>query len=196
MVAAPGWQRFDDDAETPAFSEPYLLSVGGLTPRKGYDVLARAVAQLGNDCPAVTVVGPDWWRADEVRAEVNTIANGKVQFAGAVSDAALAGLYRGATAFVFPSRAEGFGMPVLEAMGHGLPVVASNLASLREITAGSAVLVPPDDADALAHGIRRALGADAAELGAAAAVRAAHYSWQQMADNVVSAYHLAVHPTR
>jgi len=192
VVAPPGWERPAPAPTSLAPPEPYLLSVSAVTPRKGFDVLARAAASLGASCPPVLVAGPDWWGAESVRAVVAE-AGGSFTFLGAVGDDELEALYRNATIFCLPSRAEGFGLTCLEAMGHGLPVVGSDRPSLREVGGDSLVLVPSDDHEALAHAIAGLLADEERRrtLGAAAHARAARFSWRAMADGVVTAYEKA-----
>lgn len=169
----------------------YLLAVGSITPRKGFQVLAAAVARLGDDAPPVVVAGPDGWQADEVRAEVHRLGVAdRITFLGRVDDDVLEGLYRHAVAFCHPSEAEGFGIPVLEAMGYGTPIVAGDIPPVREVAGDAAVLVPPDDVDAFASAIR-ALVADVADRERRAALgrtRAAGMTWQRTADLIADGY--------
>jgi glycosyltransferase involved in cell wall biosynthesis len=112
---------------------------------------------------------------------------------GLVDDATLAALYRDALALCFPSRAEGFGLPVLEAMAAGCPVVASDLPVLREIVGDDGILVPAGDAIALSQALRELLGDDGtrAELARAGPRRAAAFSWASTAEATVDAYQRA-----
>jgi glycosyltransferase involved in cell wall biosynthesis len=174
---------------------PYVLAVGQVTPRKGLDVLAAAVARLGSRSPPVLVVGPDWWHAEEVRQAIAEVdVQRKVRLLGRVDDSLLAALYRGATLVCHPSRAEGFGLPCVEAMAAGTPLLASDLPSVREVVDGAGVLVPVDDVEALAEELARLLGdpGQRAALAEAGRSRAARYSWERMADEVVCAYRKAV----
>ncbi len=195
VVAPPGaFARGAHDGVSPV-GGPYVLAVGQVTPRKGLDVLARAVARLGSRCPPVVVAGPDWWRAEDVRAEIASLdRHRRIRLRGPVDDETLAGLYRSASIVCHPSRAEGFGMPCLEAMAAGVPVVASDLPSIRELTGSAAVLFPVDDADALAEAIDLLIGDDTERrrLAAAGRQRAAEFSWQRMADQVVHGYRQVV----
>ncbi len=194
VVAPPGAFTQREDGGTPP-PGPYLLAVGQVTPRKGLDVLARAVARLGGRCPPVLVAGPDWWRAEDIRAKLASIGTDRrISLLGPVDDSTLARLYRGASILCHPSRAEGFGMTCLEAMEAGVPVVASDLPSIRELTGGAAVLVPVDDADALAEAIELLLGdeGERRRLAAAGRDRAAEFSWPLMAGQVVQAYRRVV----
>jgi glycosyltransferase involved in cell wall biosynthesis len=106
-----------------------------------------------------------------------------MQVLGRLGDQDLATVYSRASVLVMPSRAEGFGLPVLEAMAHGLPVVISDAPALVETAGGAAVVVPRGDAAALASGVGRAL-ADRAALSAAGLVRSRAFSWDTSATHV------------
>ena len=176
---------------------PYLFAVGAMTPRKGFDVLAAAAARLGPDCPTVLIAGPDYWGADEQRRAIAAAdREGKLELLGPVDDATLSALYGGATAVCFPSRAEGFGLPCLEAMEAGSPLIASDLPPVREVVGNAAELVPPDDPDALAEAIAHLLedGDRRQALADAGRRRAAEFTWQRTAEDVLRAYRLALAP--
>jgi glycosyltransferase involved in cell wall biosynthesis len=173
----------------------YLLAVSAMTPRKGLDVLARAVARLGPDCPRVLIAGPDYWGADvQKRAIAEADRYGKIELLGAVEDGALGALYEGATAVCYPSRAEGFGLPCLEAMAAGAPLIASDLAPVREVVGDAAELVPPEDPEALAGAIAKLLAdVDLRESRVEAGRRrASRFTWQRTATEVVRAYRTAL----
>jgi glycosyltransferase involved in cell wall biosynthesis len=128
---------------------PYLLSVGTLEPRKNLATLLKAYAALE---PAMrkrwvlVVAGAEGWKNSSIRAAAGPLeAEGAVRFLGYVPDAELPWLYAGATALLFPSLYEGFGMPLIEAMASGLPVVASDLPVTREVAGDAALFIPPMD---------------------------------------------------
>jgi glycosyltransferase involved in cell wall biosynthesis len=110
-----------------------------------------------------------------------------VELKGHVPDDELAALYRGAECLVFPSRDEGFGLPLLEAMASGVPVVATRAGALPEIAGGAAILVEPGNPVELAGGIERAL-ADRERLVAAGFERARQYSWAETAERTLAVY--------
>lgn len=165
---------------------PYVLFVGALQARKQPDVALAAM--IGVD-PELRLVfaGPDRGLAADLRASARSYGlDDRVEFAGHVSREELAVLYRGAQALVFPSRYEGFGLPVLEAMASGTPVVAIRSSSIPEVTGGAAILVDGDGKE-LAAGIERAL-AERDRLRAAGLERASNFSWSETARRTAAVY--------
>jgi glycosyltransferase involved in cell wall biosynthesis len=166
---------------------PYALFVGTLQPRKDPIAALEALALVGGDLRLI-LVGPDKGSGDEARRITSKLGlNGRVEFAGHVEQQELAELYRGAACLVFPSRYEGFGLPVVEAMASGTPVVATAAGSIPEIAGDAAVLVEPGDSVALAGGIERAL-ADRERLVRAGLERARLYSWAETARRTLAVY--------
>jgi glycosyltransferase involved in cell wall biosynthesis len=166
---------------------PYVLWLGSLEPRKNVGMLVEAFARCvaTSDLPHMLVLaGPAGWREDReaVLAPARRLG-GRVRTVGRVGDDHLAGVYRGADLFAFPSRHEGFGIPMLEAMAQGTPVVCADIPALREVAGGAARLVAPDDPDAWATAFDTLLGDDAerARLAVAGSRRAAVFSWEQCA---------------
>ncbi|MCW2545917.1 MAG: glycosyl transferase group 1 [Mycobacterium sp.] len=166
----------DERAQRLRLPPAYALAVGTLEPRKGLDVAAAALQEEAwpVDLPLV-LVGPDGWGGVSLPAGMQVL--------GRLGDQDLATVYSRASVLVMPSRAEGFGLPVLEAMAHGLPVVISDAPALVETAGGAAVVVPRGDAAALASGVGRAL-ADRAALSAAGLVRSRAFSWDTSATHV------------
>jgi glycosyltransferase involved in cell wall biosynthesis len=194
IVVAPLGRRRELGLTEPLIPPPYLLAVGSVTPRKAFDLLADAIAILGEDAPTVVVAGPDGWRAEEVHARIrSSVAADKFRFLGRIDDASLERLFRHASALCHPSLAEGFGIPCLEAMGLGVPVVAADIPSVRELGDGSIELVPAGDPEAFADGLRRVLTDPnrRAELIAHGLVRSEGYTWSAMTQKIVAAYHAA-----
>jgi glycosyltransferase involved in cell wall biosynthesis len=171
---------------------PYVLWCGTLEPRKNLAGLLRAFAALAPAEPDLdlVVVGPEGWgdTAEEVRSLVTGVLRGRVRMLGHVSWDDLHTLYAHARAFCFPSTWEGFGMPVLEAMAHGIPAVTSTGTSMAEFAEGAALLVEPQDPDALAEAIRHAVGAGHDDLAARARARAADYTWQRAGAATAAVY--------
>jgi len=179
-------------SERPAGS--YLLTVGETSPRKGYSVVLRALSRLDHDLGLV-IAGPA--AADEHRLRSLTAELGlsrRVRRVGAVTDAGLASLYQDATALCFPSVAEGFGLPVLEAMAAGVPVVARDIPVTRELAGEAALYVASDDETAWAEAIG-AIASDARlreELVVAGRRRASEFTWDRTATATLEAYRIAL----
>jgi glycosyltransferase involved in cell wall biosynthesis len=176
---------------------PYVLTVGTLQPRKNVEALLRASAGVrsGGVDHEVVVVGARGWLDDDLLEQLNAPAlKGAVHVTGRVTDAELVDLYRGAELFVFPSRYEGFGFPVLEAMACGTAVVAADRASLPELVGESGALVDPDDPKALEECLGNLLSEPGRrnEYAAAGLRRAAEFTWERCADLTVDAYRSAL----
>jgi alpha-1,3-rhamnosyl/mannosyltransferase len=161
----------------PAADGEYVLAVGTLEPRKNLGRLVEAAQR--NDIE-LRVVGARGWGG------VGVGGNG-VRWLGEVSDAELARLYRGALCVAYPSVYEGFGIPVLEAMACGAPVVTSRGSAMEEVADGAAVLVDPSDPAELAAGIARA-SAERDTLVARGLERARAFRWDAVAAATVSVY--------
>jgi glycosyltransferase involved in cell wall biosynthesis len=157
---------------------PYLLFVGTLEPRKNLARLLEAHRSLDLEQQMV-VVGPEGWGDEAPREGERRL--------GFVDEATKAALYEGADVVCYPSLREGFGLPVLEAMAHGAPVVTSRGTATAEVGGDAVVLVDPLDVTDIARGIRDALERHD-ELAAAGPVRAAGYTWAATAESVVAAY--------
>jgi glycosyltransferase involved in cell wall biosynthesis len=167
---------------------PYVLWVGSLEPRKGVATLVAAMARLqrrrgqvpsGSEGGAqLVLVGYPGWLTDALVPAAERAALGDdLHQLGPVSEEELWSLYGGAAVFAFPSRHEGFGLPVLEAMSQGAPVVASDIPAIREVAGGAAHLVPPGDVERWADALEDLLGdeAERRRLSAAGAARARVY---------------------
>jgi glycosyltransferase involved in cell wall biosynthesis len=163
---------------------PYVLSVGSLEPRKNLRTLVSAFARmpLGDGAGArLALVGPTGWLARGlVDAGDQDRLGDRLRWLGFVGDADLRALYAGARIFALPSLHEGFGLPVLEAMVQATPVVCADIAALREVSAGAARLVPPEDPEAWAATLSELLADDdgLADLAAAGCRRASQFSWE------------------
>jgi len=173
---------------------PYVFWLGTFQPRKNVGGLLAAFARLGaDDVPhRLVLAGHEGWLADHDAALA--ALGDRVRLLGSVSSADAAALYAGADLFVFPSRHEGFGIPVLEAMAQGTAVVASDIPVLREVGGDAACFVPLDEPDALADAMRSLLH-DAAAREALVARGLDHvqaYSWDRCADATIAVYEEAL----
>jgi glycosyltransferase involved in cell wall biosynthesis len=168
---------------------PYLISVGTIQPRKNlplvFDAL-RLLRQEGRDLLLVHVGRPGWLYEPVFEALRESGVQDAVRMLEGVDDPDLAALYSGAVAFVFPSLYEGFGIPCLEAMACGAPVIASAAGSLAEVVGEAGITVDPQDAPALAAGVSRLLE-DAAfrdDLVRRGYARAARFSWEESGERL------------
>jgi glycosyltransferase involved in cell wall biosynthesis len=177
---------FRPDGDTPA-RPPYVLFVGGIQPRKDPMSAIEALGRLNGDLSLV-LVGAEKRGGNEVRSAIRRLGlEQRVELAGHLEHDELAALYRGAACLVFPSRYEGFGLPVLEAMASGTPVVAASAGAVPEVAGDAAVLVAPGDPAALAAGIERALS-DRHRLVTAGLDRARQFSWAETARLTLATY--------
>jgi glycosyltransferase involved in cell wall biosynthesis len=166
---------------------PYVLFVGTVEPRKNLHRVLAAFDRLGRRDLELVLVGPRGWK--ETLPDPGASAD-RVRWLGAVPRADLPGLYAGASVVVYPSLAEGFGLPVLEAMAAGSAVVTSRGTAMEEVADGAAVLVDPLDVEAISDGVARIL--DDPQLDAAlrsrARLRAADLTWDRSAALVAAVY--------
>jgi glycosyltransferase involved in cell wall biosynthesis len=179
---------------------PYILSVNNVDLRKNLHLAVRAFARLArqertDDLCFVLAghAGTGSPRLQEALDELGPL-RGRVIVAGFVEDEDLAPLYAGATAFVYPSRYEGFGLPPLEAMQCGTPVITSNAASLPEVVGDAAIMVDADDGDALCDAMLRVYR-DAPlreRMREASLARAALFSWERCTEQTLAAYRTAL----
>jgi glycosyltransferase involved in cell wall biosynthesis len=178
---------FGPDGPAPD-AEPYALFVGALQARKDATSAIEALSLIGDGAPRLVLVGPDkGGRAEAERAAAELGLTERVEFRGHVPQDELAALYRSAACLVFPSRYEGFGLPVLEAMASGTPVVATTAGALPEVAGEAAILVEERNPVALAGGIERAL-ADRERLVAAGLERARRFTWAETARLTLAVY--------
>jgi len=171
----------------------YVLSVGTIEPRKNLGRVLAAFGQLRDEdlVDALVIVGKKGWLYDDFFARLDrSPAKQAVIFPGWVADEDLPAVYAGASALAFPSEFEGFGLPVLEAMACGAPVVCANTSSLPEVAGDAALLVDPLDTDALTAALRRVLSDPelASELRRRGAAQAARFSWERTAQETLAVY--------
>ena len=147
-----GFENLPEDLPDEA---PFILAVGKISPRKNLDAVIRALDRIRDQSPHhLVMVGGDGWDHETVRRQVGALGlTDRVHFLGYLSDEALRALYARAAVFVYPSLFEGFGLPVLEAMAAGCPVITSKVSSLPEVAGDAAVLVDPHDVDEIAEAL-------------------------------------------
>jgi glycosyltransferase involved in cell wall biosynthesis len=171
---------------------PYILSVGVLQPRKNLPRLVEAYGRIAKEIPQhLVLVGKEGWAFEALRRRVaqSGVAS-RIHFTGYVADADLPPLYAAADLFVYPSLYEGFGLPPLEAMACGTPVVTSNTTSLPEVVGSAAVTVEPTDTAALAAAVAEVLSSTEkrAELIERGFARVRQFSWERTARETVGVY--------
>lgn len=174
----------------------YVLAVGTLEPRKNLTTLLEAFARLRRDGEVdadlrLVLAGARGWLDQPIFGTVRSLGlENAVRFTGFVDDDDLPAVYSGAALFVFPSLREGFGLPLLEAMACGVPVVTSNISSMPEVAGDAAVLVDPRDVDGLAAAIARMLRDEALRdrLREAGLARSRQFSWEATARRTLDAY--------
>jgi glycosyltransferase involved in cell wall biosynthesis len=187
QAIAPGVDAAFADPPSPGpvlrrlgLEQPYVLALGTDSPRKNLGLLDRMAPALADAGLGVAIAGSG-------RYYLSSSTPGGARRLGYVPDADLPALYAGASAFAMPSLYEGFGLPCVEAMAAGTPVVAADRAALPEACGGAALLVDPDDADAFAAALIRAAGPERERLADAGRARAAGLSWARSAESVDAA---------
>jgi glycosyltransferase involved in cell wall biosynthesis len=186
--------RLSAVAERWGLASSFVLSVGTLEPRKNYPTLIRAFAQarrMAGGPQQLVIVGRRGWLADEISAAIAANGVGEwVQLLDDVGDGDLPALYSLAGAVAQVSLTEGFGLPALEALRCGAPLVVSDAGALPEVVGDAALVVPPTDADALAHALLRLL-TDCPlrhELTRRGLARAARFTWEATAARTLALY--------
>jgi len=203
LAPAPSFRNID--TRSPRIEEwlkahrirsPFVLTVGNLEPRKNLQRLFEAFCQVlgadsGEEKPQMVIVGKSYWRGHETKQIVESLGIGDhVRFTGYVSNEELNWLYNAASVFVYPSLYEGFGLPVVEAMACGTPVIASNTSSIPEVAGDAALLFDPYSVDGIAMALHKVLYEPgcAEFLKAAGLKRAGLFSWKNTARETVAVY--------
>ena len=206
LAAAPHFEPVRDKNEVTRVRElfkingDYILAVGSIQPRKNLAHLIAAYSDLRrarpkDNLPKLVLVGKLAWLYDETLRAVEEFGlNDLTVFTGYVTETELRALYTGALCFVYPSYFEGFGLPPLEAMQCGTPVIAGNRTSLPEVVGDAGLLVDPFDKDALASAIGGMIDDPGlrSELRAKGLERARHFSWRETARLTLQAYKQAI----
>ncbi|MBI2416090.1 MAG: glycosyltransferase family 4 protein [Candidatus Kerfeldbacteria bacterium] len=181
--------------------EHYLLYIGTLEPRKNiaglitaFDSLAKAKPKRYHDVQLV-IAGAKGYQFHKNYEAIQAVKSGHIRYVGYVTGLQKAALLRCATAFVFPSFYEGFGLPVVEAMSYGVPVITSNVASLPEVVGKAGVLVNPQSTRAVQQAIDRVVGSAALRqrLGRAGRQRVKQFSWTKCAQETLQVYDQVYH---
>ncbi|MCY4022969.1 MAG: glycosyltransferase family 1 protein [Anaerolineaceae bacterium] len=172
---------------------PFIFSVGTLQPRKNHGRLVQALSRLvegGLDLHLVIAGGAGWLSEPFHQQLRESEIEDRVHLTGFVDDADLPALYSAAEVFAFPSLYEGFGLPVLEAMACGTPVVTSDLSSLPEVAGDAALLTDPLDVEALADALRRLISDSQLrqQLIRAGQTRAGQFTWRRAALQLLDVY--------
>lgn len=192
------WRALDAFCARYHLSRPFVLYVGNLEPRKNLPTLVRAFAPLVRAGLPHTLVmaGSRGWKDAPIFATIQELGlTSRVHFPGYIPQSELPMLYSAADLFVYPSFYEGFGLPVLEAMACGVPVITSNISSMPEVAGDAAVLVDPAAVDALANAMHHLLTDSVlrATLAAKGLARAREFSWERAAQATLSLYTRVAH---
>lgn len=175
---------------------PFFLFVGTVEPRKNVARLVRAWDKVARDLDhGLVIAGRDGWKTGAVDAEIGGVSQPeRLRRIGYIEYKDLPALYSAAAAFVWPSLWEGFGLPPLEAMACGCPVVTSNVSSLPEVCADAALLIDPQNEAALVQALLRIVRDEKlrANLVDAGRARAAQYTWDRTADATAASYRAAL----
>jgi glycosyltransferase involved in cell wall biosynthesis len=183
-------------AAAAAAGPPYVLALGTVEPRKDFPTLVRAFDRVAADRDLELVIaGPVGWGEHALTEAIGASRfRSRIRRLGWVAEAERSALLRGAAVFAFPSLYEGFGLPPLEAMAAGVPVVATDGGAVPEVVGDAALLVPVGDEAALAGALARVLDDDSLRnrLVAAGAERIAGFTWERCAEGMVQLYRDAV----
>lgn len=180
---------------------PYILSVCTFEPRKNIEHVIRCFSKLVSQEPrmrdaVLVLAGKKGWQFDEILHEIErtTHAQNHIFVTGFVDDSDLAPLYSGALAFVYPSLYEGFGLPPLEAMQCGTPVITSNTSSLPEVVGDAGILLDPKDQDGLCQAMLDLYSKPElrAQMARKSLAQAAKFSWEKCAEQTIQAYKTAL----
>lgn len=179
-------------------NSPFVLFVGTLEPRKNLDRLLKAFATIHRDdphCPSLVIAGGAGWGGQTLGEKCQTLGlREKVKILGRVDDQTLSTLYRHALCLAMPSLYEGFGLPLLEAMSFGTPVLTSNVSSMPEVAGPAGLLVDPVSAESIVWGLKEMIGNTALRdrMAGVAIEQALSFSWSRSARATLDVMHQAV----
>ena len=177
-------------AQDYSLNEPFIVSVGMLEPRKNIVGLLKAFAQV-KTAHKLVIIGEKGWMYNDIFETIKKLhLNERVRFLGYIPDEVLPSFYNAATVFIYPSFYEGFGLPVLEAMACGCPVITSNNSSMKEIAHDAALLVEPDNVQDIAYTMNRLLRDEPLQkaLARKGFTRSRQFSWGKMAHETIALY--------
>jgi len=189
-VIPHGARRVSPDGHRPR-REPMILFVGAIQRRKNVARLVQAFEQAGSAGWTLVLAGSTGFGAEEALQRIETSPRkSDIRVLGYVSDAALEDLYWRASIFAFPSLDEGFGMPVLDAMAHGLPVLTSNVSALPEVAGDAAWLVDPADTTSIAEALSHLIEDEALRrrLALQGTARSAGFTWEKAVEETWKVY--------
>jgi len=193
-----GLESESDSIDLLGLPSEYLLSVGTLEPRKNLGRLLKAHSRLTarhSDFPRLVIAGGRGWRSKEFNSLLEQqIQSGNVVVLGYVGDKALITLYRNATALIYPSLYEGFGMPVIEAMAAGCPVITSSGSGTGEAAGSAALLVDPKDVDSIEGAMSAMVDSETmrTKMSALGTERALEFSWSRTGLQLKTVVEMAV----
>jgi glycosyltransferase involved in cell wall biosynthesis len=175
--------------------EEFILSVGTIEPRKNLLFMLNAYSSLSRKqaCPPLVIVGPTGWQFGPIFQRINQDGlRGKVQLTGYISDLDLPIVYNLAKVLIYPSQYEGFGLPPLEAMACGTPVITTNVSAMPEYIDDAGILISPQDEDALIDALNEILSRPDLQqrLSCQGLARASKFTWKQTAQETLKVYHL------
>jgi len=177
--------------------ERWVLFAGALDARKNVELVLEALERLGPRAPTLVLAGQRWYGSGAIERRIGALRAVGIDIRplGYLAEPLLWALMAAAPVFVFPSRDEGFGLPPLEAMALGAPVVVSTAAALPEVCGDAAIQVDPDDAGALATALQRLLDEpeERRRRAAAGRARAAGFRWDAVAAHLVQVYRRLLH---
>ena len=173
--------------------KPYVLYLGTIEPRKNTNRLIQAYERMSRELehpPMLVLAGGKGWKSEETYRLAESTLPGQILFTGYINASEKRLLYQNARLFAFPSLYEGFGMPVLEAMRYGIPVVCSSSSSLPEVAGDGARFVAPTDVDDIANALLEVYtdSARAEELSLRGRVQAERFSWDRSAEKLMKVY--------
>lgn len=171
--------------------DKFILSVGTLEPRKNIPNLIKAFGKLNRRDYKLVITGKKGWKYEEIFRLVESLGLGdRIKFLGYILDEELPALYSAAELFVYPSLYEGFGLPPLEAMACGTPVIVSNRSSLPEVVGDAGILIDPEDTDGIAEAMEKILQQPSLrkELSEKGLQQAKKFSWSKCASETIELY--------